>query len=112
MNDPEFKKQTIFAVTSINDYVAKGVVLRSILNKTTGNVNAISVDKDEQLTEKLSRFDHFIQIVEGKAEIVIDSQYYVLNPGQCIIIPANTKNTIRAIEKFKMLSTIIKSGYE
>lgn len=112
MNDPEFKKLTIFAVTGINDYVANGVVLKSILSKTTGNVNAISVDKDEQLTEKLSRFDHFIQIVEGTAEILIDGQSYILNSGQCIIIPANSKNTIRANEKFKMLSTIIKSGYE
>lgn len=112
MNNPEFKKLTVFAIAGLNDYVPNGVVLKNILNKITGNVNAISIDKGEQLTEKLSRFDHFIQIIEGKAEILVDDQTYHLNSGQCIIIPANSKNTIKANEKFKMISTIIKSGYE
>ena len=112
MNHLEFKKLTVFTITDFNDYTSSGVALKNILHKTTGNVNAISIDKGEQLTEKLSRFDHFIHIIEGKAEIWVDGQIYNLNSGQCIIIPANSKNTIKAIEKFKMISTIIKSGYE
>lgn len=112
MNNPEFKKLKIFAIVDINDYVPNGVVLKNIINKTTGNINVISIDKGEELTEKLSRFDHFIQIIEGKAEILVNDQTYTLNPGECIIIPANSKNTIKANEKFKMISTIIKSGYE
>lgn len=112
MNHLEFKKLTVFTITDFNDYTSSGVALKNILHKTTGNVNAISIDKGEQLTEKLSRFDHFIHIIEGKAEIWVDGQIYNLNSGQCIIIPANSKNTIKANEKFKMISTIIKSGYE
>ena len=112
MNHPEFKKLKIFDIVDMNDYVAHGVVLKNILNKATGNINVISIDQGEELTEKLSRFDHFIQIIEGKAEILLNEHSYTLNPGQCIIIPANSKNTIKANEKFKMISTIIKSGYE
>ncbi len=112
MNNPEFKKLKIFRVVDMNDYANNSVVMRTIINKTTGNINAISVDQGEQITEKLSRFDHFIQIIEGKAEILVNDQIYNLSSGQCIIIPANSQNTIKANEKFKMISTIIKSGYE
>ncbi|MEO5790275.1 MAG: cupin domain-containing protein [Gelidibacter sp.] len=112
MKDLEFKKLKVFGILDINDYAPNSVVMKNIIKKASGNVNVISIDKGEQLTEKLSRFDHFIQIVEGKAEILVDDKTYNLNSGQCIIIPANSKNTIKANEKFKMISTIIKSGYE
>jgi hypothetical protein len=36
----------------------------------------------------------------------------LLDTGQSIIIPAHTRNIIKANERFKMISTIIKSGYE
>jgi hypothetical protein len=36
----------------------------------------------------------------------------MLDIGQSIIIPAHTANTVKANVRFKMISTIIKSGYE
>ena len=36
----------------------------------------------------------------------------VLQTGQAIILPAYTSNIVKANERFKMISTIIKSGYE
>ena len=38
----------------------------------------------------------------------------IINIGnsQGIIIPANAKNSFCAKEQFKMISTVIKSGYE
>lgn len=83
-----------------------------IIKKTTGNICAVSFDSGEALTEKLSPFDTFIQIIEGNAEILIDGESSLLSTGQSIIIPANIRNTIKANERFKMISTIIKSGYE
>lgn len=112
MKNPEFKKLKVFGILDTNDYAPNGVIMKNIIKKASGNVNVISIDQGEELTEKLSRFDHFIQIIEGKAEILVNDKSYTLNSGQCIIIPANSKNTIKANEKFKMISTIIKSGYE
>lgn len=96
----------------MNDYAPNSVVMKNIIKKDSGNVNLMSFDEGEELNEKLSRFDHFIQIIEGKAEILVNDKTYTLNSGQCIIIPANSQNTIKAVEKFKMISTILKSGYE
>ena len=90
----------------------KSVVIKTIIKKSTGNVTAVSVDSGEALAEKISPFDTFIQVIEGKAEIEINKKPFVLNTGESIIIPAHASSIIKAKERFKMISTIIKSGYE
>jgi quercetin dioxygenase-like cupin family protein len=72
----------------------------------------MSFDSGEGLTEKKTPFDQFAQIVEGKAEIVINDVSNILEKGQGIIIPAHASNFIRPNGRFKMILTIIKDGYE
>jgi len=64
------------------------------------------------LSEKISPFDTYIQVIEGEAEIVIDNSSNSLVTGQGIVIPAHAANLIRANNPAKILRTIIKSGYE
>ncbi|SHE53092.1 Cupin domain-containing protein [Arenibacter palladensis] len=112
MENTEVEKSKTFIIVEIIEYVPNAVVIKTIIKKTTGNVTAVSVDTGENITEKISPYDRFVQIIEGRAEIVIDNNSQTLETGQSIIIPANSKNTIKANERFKMISTIIKSGYE
>tara|TARA_R110002049_G_scaffold191337_1_gene360237 strand:+ start:2691 stop:3029 length:339 start_codon:yes stop_codon:yes gene_type:complete len=112
MENKEVQQSKVFIIVEIIEYVPNTVVIKTIIKKTTGNVTAVSVDTGENITEKISPFDRFIQIIEGRAEIVIDDDSQTLETGQSIIIPAHSKNTIKANERFKMISTIIKSGYE
>jgi mannose-6-phosphate isomerase-like protein (cupin superfamily) len=72
----------------------------------------MSFDNGEGLTVKTTPFDTFVQIIEGKADIVIDNISNILLSGQGIIIPAHSPNFIRPNGRFKMISSIIKSGYE
>jgi quercetin dioxygenase-like cupin family protein len=112
VENQEIEKGKTFIIVEIIEYVPNAVVIRTIIRKTTGNVSAVSFDSGESLTEKISPFDTFIQIIDGKAEIVIDGNSSMLDTGQSMIIPAHARNTIKANVRFKMLSTIIKSGYE
>jgi quercetin dioxygenase-like cupin family protein len=112
MDTADFEKSKIFTVVDLDHYVPNGIFMKTILKRPTGNVSAVFIDRGEQITEKLSRFDHFIQIIEGQAEVQIDDNLFSLISGESIIIPAHSKNTIKANERFKMISTIIKSGYE
>jgi quercetin dioxygenase-like cupin family protein len=108
----EIEKAKVFIIVEIIEYIPNSVVIRTIIRKTTGNVSAVSFDSGEVLTEKISPFDTFIQIIDGKAEILINDIPSMLETGESIIIPAHARNTIKANVRFKMLSTIIKSGYE
>ena len=75
-------------------------------------MSAVLFDSAEALSINVSPFDTFIQIIDGKAEIMIDEVSNFLNTSQSIIKPAHSSNTIKAKVTFKILSTIIKSGYE
>jgi quercetin dioxygenase-like cupin family protein len=112
MENSEFEKAKAFIIVEIIEYIPNSVVIKTIIRKTTGNISAVSFDSGEALSGKISPFDTFIQVIDGKAEIVIDEQSHILDTGQSIIIPAHAPNTIKANVRFKMLSTIIKSGYE
>lgn len=105
-------KSKAFIIVEIIEYVPGSVMIKPIIKKTTGNVSAVSLDSGEMLAEKISPFDTFIQIIDGRAEIVIDDTPNMLETGHAILIPAHSRNTIKANIRFKMLSTIIKSGYE
>tara|TARA_R100000908_G_scaffold65120_1_gene52024 strand:+ start:59459 stop:59857 length:399 start_codon:yes stop_codon:yes gene_type:complete len=108
----EFEKSKALIIVEIIEYVPDSVVIKTIIKKSTGNISAVSFDTGEKLEEKTSPFDTFIQIIDGKAEIIIDGNSQLLETGQSIIIPAHSPNSIKANNRFKMISTIIKSGYE
>lgn len=112
MDPVELEKSKAMIIVEIIEYVPDSVVIKTIIKKSTGNINAVSFDTGEKLEEKTSPFDTFIQIIDGKAEIVVDGISKLLETGQSIIIPAHARNSFKANDRFKMISTVIKSGYE
>ena len=108
----EIEKSKSHILIEIIEYVPNSVVSKTIIRKTSGNISVVAIDTGETLTEKISPFDTYIQIIEGNAEVVIDDKSNILQTGEAIIIPAHTSNNVKANERFKMISTIIKSGYE
>jgi quercetin dioxygenase-like cupin family protein len=108
----ELEKSKSHILIEIIEYVPNSVVTKTIIRKTTGNVSVVAIDIGEAMAEKTSPFDTFIQVIEGVAEVIIDSIPNILVTGQGIIVPAHTSNSFRANERFKMISTVIKSGYE
>jgi len=112
MDFTEIEKSKSLILIEFIEYVPNSVVTKTIIRKTTGKISIVAIDNGEVLTEKISPFDTFIQVIEGVAEVIIDNIPNFLNSGQGIIIPAHTSNSIKANERFKMIVTVIKSGYE
>ena len=108
----ELEKGTSHIIVEIIEYVSNSVVMKTIIKKSTGTISVMSFDSGEGLTERSSPFDTYAQIIEGKADIVIDKISNVLVSGQGIVIPAHSPNYINPNGRFKMILTIIKSGYE
>ena len=108
----ELEKSKAHIIVEIIEYMPNAVVSKTIIKKTTGNVTVSSFDAGEELAEKTSPFDTYIQIIDGTAEITINDKDYMLRLGEGIIIPAHAKHHFNASVQFKMISTVIKSGYE
>jgi len=105
-------KEKAHIIVEIIEYVPNSVVSKTIVKKTTGSVTVSSFDEGEELAEKTSPFDNYIQIIDGNAELEINREKFYLKLGQGIIIPAHARYCFNANEQFKILSTVIKSGYE
>ena len=108
----ELEKTKIHIVVEIIEYVPNAVVSRTIIKKTTGNITVSSFDTGEELEEKTSPFDIYVQIIDGSAEVTINKNKFQLKSGNGIVIPAHSPHCFNANEQFKMISTVIKSGYE
>src|SRR6202042_2422814 len=91
-DDNEMEKSKAHIIVEIIEYMTNSVVIKTIIKKSTGNISVMSFDSGEGLTEKTSPFDTFAQIIEGKAEIVINKIAHLIKTGEGIIIPAHSPN--------------------
>jgi quercetin dioxygenase-like cupin family protein len=112
MNTNEIEKSKIHITADIIEYLPGSVVIKTILKKSTGNVSVMSFDIGEGLAEKTTPFDTFVQIIEGKADFVINGESNLLQTGQSIVIPAHASSLVKPDGRFKMILTVIKSAYE
>lgn len=109
MENIEFEKGKKFSFTESVNYAKDSVVSKIVLKKETGNLTLFAFDKGQGLSEHTAPFDAMVFIVDGEADIIIDSKSNLLKAGETIIMPANIPHALKATEKFKMLLTMIKS---
>jgi len=96
-------------VEDLIDYQEGSVVSREIVRKDTGTVTIFAFDKGEGLSEHTAPFDAMVQVIDGKAEIIISGQKNVVKAGEMIIMPANDPHALNALERFKMVLTMVRS---
>ncbi len=103
-----FSHSTIMSFNDKVDYSPEGIVSKRVLQKEKGNVSLFAFDKGQRLSEHSAPFDAMVQVLEGRAEILINRVPYELTAGQAIIMPASIPHAVNAVERFKMLLTMIK----
>lgn len=108
----ELEKGAAHIIVELIEYELNAVVSKSIMKKTTGSINALSFASGEGLNEKTSPFDTYAQIIDGSAIIEVDGKSTKLQTGEGIVIPAHRPSRIKPNGRFKLLLTVIKSGYE
>ena len=108
MESKSFETAKVFNFSKEVNYSDNGIVSKRILEKKTGNISLFAFDKGQSLSEHTAPFDAMIQLLEGKAEIIINKIPYILIANESIIMPANIPHAVNAIEQFKMLLSMIK----
>ena len=89
-------------------YQAGAVVSRQITKAEAGNVTLFAFDKDQELSEHTAPFDALVHVLEGETEIKISGKPFRLQTGDAIIMPADEPHAVRAVQRFKMLLTMIR----
>ncbi|MFX0034801.1 MAG: cupin domain-containing protein [Candidatus Hermodarchaeota archaeon] len=108
MSEKDIRKK-VLDLENLLEYQKGSVVSRTLINKDEGTVTLFSFDKGEGLSEHTAPFDALVYILDGKAEIKISNEDFIVNEGQMIIMPANQPHALKALEKFKMMLIMIKS---
>ena len=91
------------------DYQEGSIVSRTIIDKKTGTVTFFAFDKGQGLSEHTAPFDALVYLLDGEAEVVISGKPLRLREGDMVIMPANAPHALKAITRFKMILTMIRS---
>ena len=91
------------------DYQEQSVVSRTLIEKTAGTVTLFAFDQGQGLSEHTAPFDALVCVLDGEVEITISGIPAILKQGEMIIMPANEPHALRAIKRFKMMLTMIRS---
>ena len=96
-------------INEIVDYQSDAVVSKTLIKKEKGTATVFAFDKGQGLSEHTAPFDALVQIIDGKADIILDGNSNIMKTGEMIIMPANVPHALKAIEKFKMMLVMIKN---
>ena len=91
------------------NYQEGSVVSRVILKREKGNVTIFAFDEGQGLSEHTSPFDALVQAVEGKAEVTVAGRPIAVKTGDVILLPADKPHAVKAIKRFKMVLTMVRS---
>jgi len=107
--EAKFMPAQAFDARGLVDYQPGSIVSREILKKNTGKVTLFAFDAEEGLSEHTSPFDALVQILEGEAEITIAGKPNRVSEGELILMPAGQPHALKALKRFKMILTMIRS---
>ena len=99
----------ISKLVDLVDYQEASIVSRTMIDKKTGTVTLFAFDEAQGLSEHTAPFDALVYLLDGEAEITISGKSHTLKVGEVIIMPANEPHAVKALKKFKMMLTMIKS---
>jgi quercetin dioxygenase-like cupin family protein len=107
-NDNDLPKSKSHIILEIVHYIPDSIVCKTIIKNGGGKMSAVAYDKDEKFCETTAKYDTYVQIIDGKAEVTIGNKDWELKLGDSIIIPENTAHCFKANSEFKMICTILK----
>jgi quercetin dioxygenase-like cupin family protein len=108
-NGPERLVAEVNRLVDLVAYQRGSVVSRTIIDKKTGTVTLFSFDEGQGLSEHTAPFDALVYLLDGEAEISISGKPLHLREGEMVIMPANQPHALKAVKRFKMLLTMIRS---
>jgi quercetin dioxygenase-like cupin family protein len=108
-NDSRLQPAQAAKIAALVDYQSGSIVSREILKGATGKITLFAFDEGEGLSEHTSPFNALVQIVEGEAEITISGKPHRVKEGELILMPAQQPHALKALQRFKMILTMIRS---
>ena len=103
-----FEKGVVFSPANTVEYAEGSVVSREILRNNAGTLTLFAFDAGQVLSEHTAPFDATVTILDGEAEITVGGVVHHPTAGEMLIMPAGVPHALQAVQRFKMLLTMIR----
>ena len=97
------------SLAGLVEYSEDSIVSKTILDKPAGTITLFAFDKGQKLSEHTTPYDAVVQVLDGRASLMIGGEEKAVVAGEVIIMPGNVPHSVAAREKFKMLLTMIRA---
>lgn len=108
-NNQEEPMPEIMNLQELTAYQKGAIVSKTIVEKETGTVTLFAFDQGQALSEHTAPFDALVQVIDGRAEILIAGVPHLVNQGELLVMPARQSHALKALTPFKMMLTMIRS---
>ncbi len=61
------------------------------------------------MSEHTAPYDAYAQILDGEAELTVGGEPVTARAGELVLMPANVPHAVKAVRRFKMMLTMIRS---
>lgn len=90
-------------------YQPGAIVSRSLIKRKNGSVTIFAFDRGQELSEHTVPFDALVCVLDGEAEIRVGASMHRVSAGEAIAMPANEPHALAAIDRFKMLLSMVRA---
>jgi quercetin dioxygenase-like cupin family protein len=99
----------VMEAAGLISYQDGAVVSRTLLKRDSGTVTLFAFDQAQGLSEHTAPFDALVHVLDGEAEITVAGVAHQVKQGEMIIMPANQPHALKAVTRFKMILTMLRS---
>ena len=90
------------------DYAPGAVVSRTLAKSGAGTLTVFAFDDGEELSQHTTPFDAYVQVLDGRPELVIGGESVFPEAGDTVLMPADVPHAVKATGRFKMLLIMIR----
>jgi quercetin dioxygenase-like cupin family protein len=106
---PEIPSAESIRLLDLVQYQEGAVVSRTLINRAASTVTLFAFDQGEGLSEHTAPFDALAYVLEGEAEIRVSGKPLRTTTGEAVLMPSGQPHSLKALSRFKMLLTMIRS---
>ncbi len=90
-------------------YADGSIVSRTPVDTDVGTITLFAFDAGQGLSEHSAPYDALVQVLDGSGEFKVGDQTCTVKAGEALVMPADVPHAVKALERFKMLLTMIRA---
>ena len=83
------------------------VVSRTLAQNDAVSITLFAFDKGEEISTHDSDGDALALVLSGRGRFTVDGKVHSLEPGECVVMPAQKPHALYAEDAFQMLLVVV-----